>query len=187
MRGTRWLILVAIILLLGGVAATYRLQKSELHDEAPARPAAMAPELSSAAQDWSWIETSEPPESRTICRITAKDVRQVKDSNQVELEQVELRLPSMHADTYNLVHSAHAEYHQSDKRLYSDGAVDITLAVPNEGQPKHTLVSIHSSGVTFDSGTGKAVTDRGGDFQVRKRGWQSGGRILRSLARASWT
>jgi len=165
MRGTRWLILVAIILLLGGVAATYRLQKSVLHAEAPAKPAAMAPELSSAAQDWSWIETSEPPESRTICRITAKDARQVKDSNHVELEQVELRMPSMHADTYNLVRSAHAEYNQSQKRLYSDGAVDITLAIPNEGQPKHTLVSIHSSGVTFDSGNGKATTDRPATFK----------------------
>src|ERR1022692_1136935 len=140
MRGTRCLILVAIIVVLGGVAATYRLQKRELHDEAPAKPEAMAAELSSeamaaelssAAQDWSWIETSEPPESRTICRITAKDARQVKDSNHVELEQVELRMPSMHADNYNLVHSAHAEYNQSQKRLYSDGAVDITLAVPN--------------------------------------------------------
>ncbi len=166
MRGTRWLILVAIILLLGGVAATYRLQKRELHDEAPAKPAAMAPELSSTAQDWSWIETSEPPEpSRTICRITAKDVRQAKDSNHVELEQVELRMPSMHTATYNLVHSARAEYYQSQKRLYSDGAVDITLAVPNEGQPKHTLVSIHSSGVTFDSGTGRATTDRPATFK----------------------
>jgi lipopolysaccharide export system protein LptA len=164
MRGTRWLILVAIILLLGGVAATYRLQKRELHDEARAKPEAMAAELSSAAQDWSWIETSEPPDSRTICIIKAKDARQVKDSSHVELERVELRMPSMHADTYNLVHSAHAEYNQSQKRLYSDGAVDITLAVPNEGQPKHTLVSIHSSGVTFDSGTGKAVTDRPATF-----------------------
>jgi lipopolysaccharide export system protein LptA len=164
MRGTRWLILVAIILLLGGVAATYRLQKRELHDEARAKPESMAAELSSAAQDWSWVETSEPPDSRTICIIKAKDARQVKDSSHVELERVELRMPSMHADTYNLVHSAHAEYNQSQKRLYSDGAVDITLAVPNEGQPKHTLVSIHSSGVTFDSGTGKAVTDRPATF-----------------------
>jgi lipopolysaccharide export system protein LptA len=165
MRSTRWLILVAIILLLGGVAATYRLQKSVLHDQAPQKPQAMAPELSSAAQDWSWIETSEPPESRTICRITAKDARQAKDSNHVELEQVELRMPSMHTDTYNLVHSAHAEYNQTDKGMYSDGAVDITLAVPNEGRPKHTLVSIHSSGVKFDSGTGKAVTDRPASFK----------------------
>jgi lipopolysaccharide export system protein LptA len=165
MRGTRWLILVAIILLLGGVAATYRLQKKELRDEAPTKPESMAPELMSAAQDWVHIETSEPPDSRTVCRITAKDVRQAKDSNQVELEQVELRLPSMHTDTYNLVHSAHAQYRQSDKHLYSDGTVDITLAVPNEGQPKHTLVSIHSSGVTFDSGTGKAATDRAATFK----------------------
>jgi lipopolysaccharide export system protein LptA len=165
MQGTRWLILVAIIMLVGGVAATYRLQKRELHEQSPQKPQSMAPELMSAAQDWVHIETSEPPDSHTICRISAKDVRQAKDSNHVELDRVELRLPSTHTDTYNLVHSAHAEYNQSDKRLYSDGEVDITLAVPNEGQPKHTLVSVHSSGVAFDSSSGKATTDRAATFQ----------------------
>ena len=163
MRGTRWLIwliLTAIVVIVGGVTATYRKQNREWREEGPTRPQAMAADLTSAAQDWTWVETSEPPESRTICFIKAKDARQAKDSNHIELEQVELRLPSMHGPNYNLVHSAHAEYDQNDKRLYSDGDVDITLAVPNEGQPKHTLVSIHSSGVTFDSSTGNAVTDR---------------------------
>jgi len=163
MRGTRWLIwliLAAIVVIVGGVTAAYHKQKGEWREQAPPKPQAMAADLTSAAKDWTWIETSEPPESRTICFIKAQDARQAKDSNHVILEQVELRLPSMHGPTYNLVHCAHAEYDQSDKRLYSDGAVDITLAVPNQGQPKHTLVSIHSSGVTFDSGTGKATTDR---------------------------
>jgi lipopolysaccharide export system protein LptA len=163
MRGTRWLIwliLAAIAVIVGGVTVTYRRQNRELREQAPAKPESMPAGLSSVAQDWSWIETSAPPESRTICRIKAKDARQVKDSNHIELEQVELKLPSLHGPNYNLVHSAHAEYNQSDKRLYSDGEVDITLAVPDEGPPKHTLVSIHSSGVTFDSGSGKATTDR---------------------------
>ncbi|HLY20603.1 MAG TPA: LPS export ABC transporter periplasmic protein LptC [Bryobacteraceae bacterium] len=175
MRGTRWLILVAITALLVGVAAIYRLQGRANREQSPQKPRAMARELSSAAQDWSWIETSAPPESRTICRITAKDARQVKDSNHVELEQVELQLPSLHGPNYNLVHSAHAQYNQSDKRLYSDGVVDITLAVPNEGQPKHTLVSIHSSGVTFDSGTGKATTDRPTTFRFENGDGQAVG------------
>lgn len=195
MRGTRWLIVVAIILLLAGVAATYRLQKRELHDQTPAKPEAMAAELTSKAQDWSWIETSEPPDSRTICMIKAKDARQAKDSNHVVLEQVELRMPSMHTDTYNLVHSAHAEYNQGQKRLYSDGAVDITLAVPNEGQPTHTLVSIHSSGVTFDSGTGKASTDREATFKFENGDGKSVGAsydpdtrelVLNSQAELHW-
>ncbi len=168
MRGARWLIWLiplAIAAIVGGVTATYRRQNRELREQAPARPQAMAPDLTSAAQDWSWVETSPPPESRTICLIKARDARQVKDSNHIELEQVELRLPSLHGPNYNLVHSAHAEYNQSDKRLYSDGEVDITLAVPNDGPPAHTLVSIHSSGVTFDSGSGKAVTDRPTTFK----------------------
>jgi len=158
MRGTRWLILLAIIVILGSVAVTFRLQNRELREQAPPKPQPLAPTLNSAAQEWVWVQTS--AEGRTVCRITAKDARQVKDSNVIDLEQVELRLPSRHGDNFDLVHSAHAKYDQSGKRLYSDGEVDITLAVPNEGQPKHTLVSIHSSGVTFDSTTGKAVTDR---------------------------
>lgn len=162
MRGTRWLILVAIIVILGGVAATYRLQNRSLREHAPPKPQALAPALNSAAQDWVWIQTD--AQGRTVCRITAKGFRQVKDSNHIELEQVELRIPAKHADTYDLVHSAHAEFNQADKRLYSDGEVDITLAVPNEGKPSHTLVSIHASGVAFDSGSGKATTDRPATF-----------------------
>lgn len=157
MRGTRWLILAAITVILGGVATTYRLQKRALEGEAPPRPTALAPTLNSAAQNWVWVQTDK---DRTVCRITAKDVRQVKDANRLELEQVELQIPSRHGDNHDLVHSAHAVFNQSDKRLYSDGDVDITLAVPNVGEPTHKLVSIHSSGVTFDSGTGKATTDR---------------------------
>ncbi|HVN04956.1 MAG TPA: LPS export ABC transporter periplasmic protein LptC [Bryobacteraceae bacterium] len=161
MRGARWfiwIIPVAIIVIVAGVTATYRIQNKELREKAPAKPEALAAELSSAAQDWSWIQTS--AEGRTVCRITAKDARQVKDKNQVELEHVELQLPSMHGDTHDVVHCARAQYNQGDKRLYSDGEVLITLAVPNDGEPKHKLVSIRSSGVTFDSGTGKASTDR---------------------------
>lgn len=161
MRGTRWLILVAILVIIAGVATTYRLQNRVLREQAPAKPVSLPPALDSAAQDWSWLQTSE---GRTVCRITAKDVRQVKNASRLELEHVELRLPARHSDTYDLVHSARAEFNQSDKRLYSEGDVDITLAVPNQGQPSHTLVSIHSSGVTFDSSTGKASTDRATAF-----------------------
>ncbi|HUO32093.1 MAG TPA: LPS export ABC transporter periplasmic protein LptC [Bryobacteraceae bacterium] len=161
MRGARWfiwIIPVAIIVIVAGVTATYRIQNKELREEAPAKPEALAAELTSVAQDWSWVQTS--AEGRTVCRITAKDARQEKDKSQVELEHVELQLPSLHGDTHDVVHCDRALYNQGDKRLYSDGEVQITLAVPNDGEPKHKLVSIHSSGVTFDSGTGKATTDR---------------------------
>lgn len=166
MRGARWLIWilpVAIVAIVVGVSAIYRIQNKELREQAPAKPRALPPNLASAAQDWSWIQTS--AEGRTVCRITARDARQIKDKNQVELEHVELQLPSMHGDTHDVVRCARAQYNESDKRLYSDGDVNITLAVPNHGQPTHTLVSIRSSGVTFDSGTGKATTDRPTTFQ----------------------
>ena len=176
MRGTRWLIWIipaAIVVIVAGVTVAFHLQKRELNREAPEKPPALSPELSSAAEDWSWVQTS--AEGRTVCRISAKDARQIRDKNEVELTHVELRLPSMHGDNYDLVHSARAVFNQSDRRLYSDGAVDITLAVPDTGPPKHKLVSIHSSGVTFDSNTGKATTDRPTTFEFENGDGKAGG------------
>lgn len=161
MRGTRWLLVLAILAILGGVSATYRLQKRVLQSQAPAKPAALPLELNSAAEDWRWQQTSG---GRTVVEITARNVRQVKETSQVELEKVELRLYHQDGTVFDLVKSAQAQFSQSERRLYSDGDVDITLGVPMEGQPRRTLVSIHSSGVTFDSTTGKASTGRAASF-----------------------
>jgi lipopolysaccharide export system protein LptA len=173
MRSTGWLILVAIVALLAGVATTYRLQKRVLREKAPAKPQTLPAALNSVAQDWVWVQTDAA--GHMICRIQAKDARQAKDANRIELEQVELRLPSKHGDNYDLVHSAHAEYNQSDKHLYSDGEVDITLALPNQGEPTHTPVSIHSSGVSFDTTGGKATTDRATSFRFENGDGQAVG------------
>jgi lipopolysaccharide export system protein LptA len=50
--------------------------------------------------------------------------------------------------------------------MYAEGQVEITLAVPVEGQPARQLVQIKSSGVTFDVKTGQeyVTTDREAHF-----------------------
>ena len=83
-------------------------------------------------------------------------MRQEKDSNQVKLEQIELKIFSKDGAFYNLVKSANAEFQQRESRLYSEGEVEITLTLPVEGQPARPPVTVRSSGVTFDVKTGKA-------------------------------
>jgi lipopolysaccharide export system protein LptA len=161
MRGTRWLLLVAIAAIVYGIGFSYRNRKKDLRDTAIATPAALPGELSSTAANWQHHVTDH---GRPIADIEAEDFRQVKDSSYIDLKNVSMRLRAKDGVSYNLVKSAAARFYTNDERLYSDGAVEMTLKVPLEGKPRHKLVSIKSSGVTFDTTTGKAETDRPSSF-----------------------
>jgi len=161
MRGTRWLLLVAIAAILYGIGFTYRTQKKALQATAVAAPPVLPADLNSTASKYHHQVTDH---GREIAYIEAEEFRQVKDSSYVELKNVSMRLRCKDGVSYNLVKSAAATFYTNDERLYSEGAVEMTLKVPMEGQPRHKLVSIQSSGVTFDTGTGKAQTDRPSSF-----------------------
>ena len=90
MRGTRWLVLVAIAAILGGVGLTYRAQKKVLREQAPPQPAALPTELNSSAQHWHFTDT-DLKTNRVIAEIDAEDFRQVKDSDRVDLKNVTIQ------------------------------------------------------------------------------------------------
>lgn len=163
MRGTRWLILAAIAAILGGVGLSWRWQKSALEHGARAKPKQLPLDLNSSAEDWLWTQ-SVPGEGRPAVEIQAKRFAQSKDNSRIDLENVELRLHKRGGGEFDRVRSAKAQFSTSDKSLYSEGDVEITLGVPAEGQPKRNLVGIKSSGVRFDSATGKASTPRRAEF-----------------------
>ncbi|MCU1273382.1 MAG: OstA family protein [Bryobacterales bacterium] len=161
MRGTRWLLLVAIVAILAGIGLTYRIQKRALAGTAPPKPVQLPASLSGTREDFKWTRREQ---GRAVVEIHARQLRQEKDSNQVHLEQVDLKIFNKPGDQYNLVKCAKAEFDQGSSHLYSEGDVEITLSVPVEGQPTRPLVNIKSSGVTFDVKTGKAATDRAAIF-----------------------
>ncbi len=159
--------LVAIAAILFGVGVTYRAQKKILRELAPPKPAVLPNELNSTAEDWAWTKSEGGKVEVEIC---AKDFRQVKDASRTDLQGVRLKLFHQDHGKYDFVKSASATFFLNEHRLYSDGAVQITLDMPIEdgarpcsipqAQPAHKLVSIESSGVTFDSESGHADTDR---------------------------
>lgn len=155
--------LVAMAVIVGVVGITYRAQRRALRSQAPPTPQALPLDLNSSATDWHFTQTDNKT-NRVIADIRAGDFRQVKDSSRVDLRNVTLKLPSKEGGTYDLVRSAAATYFSDQHRLYSDGEVEITLGVPDAGEPAHRLISIQSSGVTFDTDTGKAETDRPSRF-----------------------
>ena len=164
MRSARWLLLAAILGILTVVGLTYRLQQKALKDGAIRRPPALPLNLNASAEDWQWSHTEN---GRSVVEVRARNFRQVKDSATFELERVELRLFHKEDGEFDRVECARAFFRQAESSLQSDGDVEITLGVPKTGAVEGALVSIHSSGVKFDTKTGTASTDRPAAFQFR--------------------
>jgi lipopolysaccharide export system protein LptA len=164
MRGARWLLLVVMAAIVSAVGITYRDQKRLLKQQALPKPASLPAEVGTVANQWRY---SQEKENNTVVEITAGNMRQAKDAEQVYLAQVELRLHHKVQGTYDLVTSPAATYFSHDDRLYSDGQVDITLAIPDGEQPNPNLTTIHSTGVTYDTNTGKAQTEHPATFTFR--------------------
>jgi lipopolysaccharide export system protein LptA len=163
MQRTRWLLLFAILAILTGIGALYQAQKRSLQTHAPAKPAILPSQIAGLRDDFQWTRSDA---GQAKSEITAHKVSQEKDSSQVQLEQVALKIYNKTGDKYDLVQSATANFDQNASRMYAEGDVVITLAVPVDGKPTRPLVQVESSGVTFDVKTGQefATTDRATRF-----------------------
>src|SRR5258708_25570253 len=174
MRGARALIVIAIALILAGVALTYREQKAAQIAGAPKAPKALPAHLSSKAENWDWSKTEN---GRTVVRVLAKTFQQVTDTSKFDLEGVDLRLPHKDNDKiFDKVKSAKAEYDTTTGVLFSEGEVEITMGISEENaKPTGKLLVIKSSGVKFDSKNGKAVTANAATFTFDRGDAQSTG------------
>ena len=167
MRGTRWLLLVAIAAIIFGVGVTYRQQINANRKNAVKAPPPLPDDVSSAFER-PHITRKDQKTGCMIWDLSPKDMRQATDSSHSELSDIELRLfhkaEGKCDDKFDLIKSAAATYFDSEGRLYAAGDVYITLGEPSEGEAPSNLVSIKSSGVTYDTDSGKADTDRYATF-----------------------
>src|SRR6185312_16750059 len=159
MRGTRWLLLVAIVAIIGGVSYTYRAQRQAIRAAAPDKPTSLPEGLNFVGDGTTW---SDKPGDRACQKylIEAGSNRQLKDSSRVDMRDVTLKLFNKECTAYNLIKTAEASYFPNDHRFVSQGQVQITLNAPMQGEAKHELVSIKTAGVTLDTNTGHAETDQ---------------------------
>lgn len=155
MRRKRGLLLAAIVVILGAVAVSYYSRRERLARQAPPPPKALPREVEAVASDWVWSHTAG---GRPVVQVRAKQFRQV--GGRFELERVELRLYHNDGRRFDGVKSARAEFDVAQGRLYSEGEVEITMGLPAQGPAQGRLVLVRSSGVTFESRTGRASTER---------------------------
>lgn len=155
--------LVAIAAILGVIGYRYRAQQQILNSGLPPAPATLETEINAKSQHWHRRETDHAT-GRTIYDIDAEEMRQIASDSHVELKNVAIKLYSKDGSTYNFVKSAAAVFNAEDRSLYSKGETEITIGVPVEGQPVKQLTVVKTSGVSFDSTTGRADTEQPSTF-----------------------
>ncbi|MGA3185897.1 MAG: LPS export ABC transporter periplasmic protein LptC [Bryobacteraceae bacterium] len=172
MRRTRWLFLFAIIFIVVAVGATYLKRKGNLEKDAPARPKPLGKNFDGSFDRWTY---SDQKGTTPHVTISADRMRESAGSTALDLEGVELKLYTKDGSQYDLVKTDKAKCDPAAKTLYADDEVDITMAVPVDGPQHGRIVKIQTSGVKFDTQTGKANTDRPVRFEFDQGGGTSTG------------
>src|SRR5581483_10431417 len=101
MRGTRWLLLVAIAAILGGIVIIYRAQKRESLRQAIAKPSPLPDALSSSADDFEFNKQNGSAPCPAY-HISAHRFEQSSDSSHVDLTNLQLKIYNKSCTGYNL-------------------------------------------------------------------------------------
>lgn len=157
MRGLRWLLLVALVLIAAAVFRVYSIQRDVLHSQRRPIPDSIPLDTKSTAQQYEWGQSAD---GLPRVKVVARQQKTSADGSRTELRDIELQIYQKNGLHYDRVKTAYAELTTSDHKLYSPGDATITLDVPAKGDPPHQLTSITTSGINFDSQTGQAVTDK---------------------------
>jgi lipopolysaccharide export system protein LptA len=150
-------LLLAIALIVAALWGSYYRQTRSLARHAPPPPKSLPLNTDATATDWVW---NKDEGNDRVVQVRAKGFKQFNDPSRLDLDGVEMRLYKDDGKSFDQIRSAKAQFDQARQTLYSDGAVEIKLDVPVEGQPHGRLMTIQTSGVTFESKTGKAWTER---------------------------
>jgi lipopolysaccharide export system protein LptA len=167
MRRTRWLFLFAILFIVVAVGATYLNRKGSLAKAAPARPRPLARNFDGRFDRWCYSDQKGTTAHVDLC---ADHMSESANSAGLDLDGVDLRLYNKGGDKFDLVKTAKALCDPVAKTLFAEGEVDITMAVPVEGAQHGRIVRIQTSGVKFDTQSGKATTDRAVHFEFDSGG-----------------
>ena len=166
MRRTRRLILALIAVLVAGVSVIYTLQKQTQARQAPQRPANLPKSVSALAREWEWENTRD---GKPHVRVRARNFVHNAQSNRVDLTGVELQLFQKDGKSFDRVRSEKADFDLNASQMFSEGEVEITMAVPADQPAANAtqsgrLMTIRTSGVHFDNKTGRAWTERPAAF-----------------------
>jgi len=156
-RRARWLLLLAIVLILVAVTVVFVTRRRELARLRPKVSAPLPVGTLGTAEMWEYEVTSG---DEVHIRMRAKSFRQIQDPPRILLQNMEMEVRNFKSGTRDLVNTAEASFDTNANQLYSEGEVAIQVRLPIDGSPPDHKMIIHSTGVYFDTKSQRMWTDR---------------------------
>jgi lipopolysaccharide export system protein LptA len=169
MRRLSVLLGFALAVILAAVGYTLKLRI----DKARAARVQPTPKIATkykgiALSGWRY-EKDDPQTNKPIVRVNAKEFQGTNDPSTFELQDLSLRLFNKAASSYTYVQSDKALFDEGSGLLKSQGPVHIVINVPADqdaADPKvaEKRVRVTTSGMIYETKTGKATTDQPASF-----------------------
>ena len=175
MRRISLLIALAAIALSAIVGYTYKLRSDIVrHQRVAATPEIRNGYEAVAKIGWQY-QKDDPRTNKPVVRVTAKSFEATHDPSTFELKDLALRLYNKDGTSYTYVRSGRALFNEGTGILKSDGPVTIVINVPSDKDPTKDedidkRVHVETSGLTYETKTGKARTDQPATFKFSAGG-----------------
>lgn len=180
MRRISVLLAVAVILLTFVVAYTYKrsVDRNRRHHAIPA-PEIAKKYKGEALSGWRY-NTDDPQTNKPTVRATATAYHATDSPSILDIQGLKLRLYDKKASSYTFVKSDQALLDEGSGLLKSSGPVTIVMNVPadKDAEDKTELakrVRVTTSGVMYETKTGKATTDQPATFEFPNGGGKAVG------------
>lgn len=180
MRRISLLLGIAAVLISAAVGYTLKLRidKARRAHVAPAPQIKVGYEAVSPA-GWDYTK-SDPQTNKPVVKLHARSAQATHDPSTVEIHGLALRLYDKDGASYTYVKSEKAFFDEKAELLKSDGPVLIVMNVPSAKDAEdpselQKLVRVQTSGVTYDTKTGKAATEQSASFVFPKGDGQAVG------------
>jgi lipopolysaccharide export system protein LptA len=163
MRRTSVFLALAAIFLTALVGFTYWLRLSQSKPHTAATPT-VDPGLVAIGRRWGYNK-DDPTTNRPIVRVEADSFQDTKDPSVFALKGLSLRLYDKHAGKYTLVKAASALFDEGSGVMRSQSPVSVVMNVPadvavNDSKVLDKHVHVETSGVTYETKSGKVSTDQ---------------------------
>jgi lipopolysaccharide export system protein LptA len=168
MRRYSVLLSCAAILLALLITYTY-VRKSVRASQHPQRPIVrVEPGVKATGKTWRYGK-DDPQTNCPVVRATASSYRAVHDPSTFELTDMHLKLFNKGCSSYTYVETPKADFDEYSGVMTSKGDVLILMSVPHDKEPEDklataNLVHVRTSGVRYETKTGKVQTDQPASF-----------------------
>jgi lipopolysaccharide export system protein LptA len=171
MRRISVLLGIAALFLAAVVGYTYRLHREHDRQRGLKAPPQIANALKSMAHSGWMVKKDDPQTNLPVFLIKAQSFEESTDNpSSTGLHDVELRLYDKSGKTYTYVQSRSASYSEGTDIMNAPGAVTIVMNVPADKDGANPadvakLVQVQTSGVAYETKSGKAETPQPASFK----------------------